>query len=667
MPNYLDVEPDQLRAIAEQHGLAAANIRKWGEIPHQWLADFEPTYGMIADPVRAALVDYYNRRHDTAERLAANHERSRDELIAAARALEAADQSGGHRIGGAGDGFGDAVPRVGPTPGAPTDHTPPVGDSGDTPSTNGTQRLPRPSIAPDVAGAPGVPDGDVGRSDQPLPPSVSSVPQASDAGSTGIAAPGGAIPHSVSGSEPDIGDRTDAAPAVDGSSSTTGMTAGMAGDSDSAASAVGGLGAPPVLEPLPANVAGDAAGMATGMPAPLATGPFVSMAHASENRRRLSSLVVGGQVGEDLALARTLLAATLAAVAESAHGLEWAVAVMRTPIGPIVLLTSTEGRGWLPSGLFLPSEVTLPWKWDAVLDNAARRATAALESTADPARMLAEFGSVGRLRSARISAMVSSAAISDDLFAILGDDAAVEGGVSPAESAVDFTTPGVGLVDRLELAGSSELLLQADAVPENEIRAKCLELARVADARVRAAVPHIGGEFPAQRAARQQIFDAMHAGRPVPAIWLEEILAADSRTAAELRSRQTGTSYAPPGGLPSDVSSAEALRAIVFERRANELLLLAAVGEPGRQTLRDALYAYGQIADHPQLPAVARVTVEATDTALAYPHAGMTRDAGTDSHGVSVSPIGSDGAPPRITELLNGSAGSKGSSEQRSA
>ncbi|MFG3620200.1 type VII secretion target [Nocardia sp. NPDC047654] len=666
MPNYLDVEPDQLRAIAEQHGLAAANIRKWGEIPHQWLADFEPTYGMIADPVRAALVDYYNRRHDTAERLATNHERSRDELIAAARALEAADQSGRHRIGGAGDGFGDAVPRVGPTPGAPTDHTAPVGDSGDTPSTNGTQPLPRPSIEPDAAGAPGAPDGDVGRSDQPLPPSVSSVPQASDTASTGITAPGGTIPHSVSGSEPDSGDRADAVLAVDGSSSTPGMV-GMAGDSGSAASAVGGLGAPPVLEPLPANAAGDAAGMATGMPAPLATGPFASVAHASENRRRLPSLVVGGQIGEDLALARTLLAATLAAVAESAHGLEWAVAVMRTPIGPIILLTSTEGRGWLPSGLFLPSEVTLPWKWDAVLDNAARRATAALESTADPARMLAEFGSVGRLRSARISAMVSSTAISDDLFAILGEDVAVEGGVSPAESAVDFTTPGVGLVDRLTLAGSSELLLQADAVPENEIRAKCLELARVADARVRAAVPHIGGGFPAYRAARQQIFDAMHAGRPVPAIWLEEILAADSRTAAELRSRQMGISYAPPGGPPSDVSSAETLRAMVFERRANELLSLAVAGEPDRQTLRDALYVYGQIADHPQLPAVARVTVEATDTALAHPHAGRTRDAGTDSHGVSVSPIGSDGAPPRITELLNGSAGSKGSSEQRSA
>lgn len=137
------------------------------------------------------------------------------------------------------------------------------------------------------------------------------------------------------------------------------------------------------------------------------------------------------------------------------------------PVGPIVLLTSTEGRGWLPPGLFLPSEIALPWRWDVVLDNVAREATAALEGTTDPARMLAEFGLMGRLRSVRISALVSSAAITDDLRAALGDDVAIEGRVSAAESAVDFTSPGIGLVDRLALAGSDELLRQAATVPRN--------------------------------------------------------------------------------------------------------------------------------------------------------------------------------------------------------
>ncbi|WP_236566735.1 type VII secretion target [Nocardia sp. CY41] len=664
MPNYLDVEPDQLRAIAKQHDLAAANIRKWGEIPHEWLADFEPTYGMIADPVRAALVDYYNRRHDTAERLAANHERSRDELIAAARALEIADQSGGHHIGGAGNRFADGAPHGGPAPGAPANHAAPTGGSGYPPPTNGTQPLPGPStFSPDAADPPVVSGGDVGRADQSLSPSAASVPQAYDTTPTGIGAPGWATSHSLGGSEPGTDDWTVASPGVDGPSDLTGMT----GDRESVAGAVSGSSAPPVVDPLPAAAAVHAAGMAMGMPTPLAMGPLASVAHASEDRRGLPSLVVGVQVDEDLALARTLLAGTLAAVNESARGLEWAVAVMRTPVGPLILLTSTEGRGWLPSGLFLPSEVTLPWKWDTALDNAARRATAALESTADPARMLAQFGSVGRLRSARITAMVSSAAISDDLLATLGHDVAVEGGVLPAETAVDFTSPGVGLVDRLTLAGSDELLLQAEAVPPNEIRAKCLELARVADARVRAAAPDKGHDISAYRAARQRIFEAMYAGRSVPAGWWDEILAADSRTAAALRSRQMGVAHAPVGGVHSDVSSAEALRELVFERRANELLLLVAAGEPGRQTLRDALYAYGQITEHPQLPAAARVTAETTGIAVARSHAGVTRDLGTGLPGVSVDPSAPDGAPPPIAELLNGSAGSKGSSEQRSA
>ncbi|WP_280293335.1 type VII secretion target [Nocardia abscessus] len=662
MPNYLDVEPDQLRRIAKQHDLAAANIRKWGEIPHAWLADFESGYGMIADPVRAALVDYYNRRHDTAERLAANHERSRDELLAAASALEDADQSGGQRITGAG-GFGDGVPRGGPTPGPSTDPSTPTEGGPAAPTADDTRSVQPPPITSPSTTSPATPstlDNDTGRSEQPLLPSTASAPQTYGAGSTEVDAPVGATPHSVGGSQPTEDDWT-ATPAVDPSS-----TAAVAVDPNGATGTAGGLGALPVPDPIAAAPGVTAGGTAGGMPAPLAAGPFAAAVHLSEDKRALPSLVVGEQVDDDLALARTLLAATLAAVGEAAHGLEWAVAVMRTPVGPIILLTSTEGRGWLPSGLFLPSEVTLPWRWDAVLDNAARRAIAALESTSDPARILAEFGSTGRLRSARISAMVSSAAISDDLRAALGDDVAIQDRVSPAESAVDFASPGIGLVDRLALAGSDEAMIQATTVPDTDIRAKCLELARAADARVRTAASDLTWDISAHRAGRQRILDGLYAGRPIPASWWDEIRAAGDRMAAALRSQWASASYGPVGGVHSDVSSAEVLRGMVFERRADELLLLLSGGETDRQVLRDALYAYGQIVDHPQAPAAVRAA-ESAGAVTAAPYAEVPRGGESSVHGVSVASSGSDGAPPSIAELLNGPAGSAGSREQRSA
>ncbi|WP_217998111.1 hypothetical protein, partial [Nocardia paucivorans] len=45
---------------------------------------------------------------------------------------------------------------------------------------------------------------------------------------------------------------------------------------------------------------------------------------------------------------------------------------------------SNEGRGWLPTDLYLPREVTTPWMW-SVAEGAA------WEGVADPARILAEF------------------------------------------------------------------------------------------------------------------------------------------------------------------------------------------------------------------------------------------------------------------------------------
>ncbi|WP_429419268.1 hypothetical protein [Nocardia sp. GAS34] len=350
---------------------------------------------------------------------------------------------------------------------------------------------------------------------------------------------------------------------------------------------------------------------------------------------------------------------------DSARGVEWAVAVGRAADGPIVLLTSTEGPGWLPPGLFLPLEVVLPWQWFAPRA-ADLEAIAALEGTADPARMLAEFGYlVAHRKNVWISALVSSAAIPDGVRAAMRGDTAVEEWVSPAESALDFTVPGPGLVDRLALAGSAVSLHQAATVPETEIRAKCLELARSADAQVRAAVSGVDGETVIRRARRQQILDALHAGLPVPVSWWDQMRAADDMTGSALWSQRVDVSFVPVGGVRPGAAT-EALRGMVFERRADELLLLLAAGEPDRQTLRDVLYAYGQIAEHPMLPEAARVAAAATaGVGTAIPDVEFAHGVRTGVHGVSVGSSHLGGVPPAIAESLNGPAGSEGSSERR--
>lgn len=181
--------------------------------------------------MRAALVDYYNRRHDTAERLAANHERTRDELIASARSLEDGDQTGRRQVTQAG-GIDHKAPPVGPTPGASTDPAAPVGTSPDTPTVNGTQPGRRSALTPD---APGMSD-ETGRSDQaPLAPAASA-PQTYDTAPAGATAPTWTTPLSVDIPVPGAAD----------------------------------------IPVTPAINANSAAGMVSGIGAPLATGPFAA-------------------------------------------------------------------------------------------------------------------------------------------------------------------------------------------------------------------------------------------------------------------------------------------------------------------------------------------------------------------------------------------------------
>lgn len=596
MSNYLNLEPEELRRIAGQHHRRAIAVRKWGEIPHDWLADYKRSHGTIADTVREALVDYYNRRYIKAERQAATHERTRDDLLAAARAMEDTDKDSGGRVEQAG-GFGNPTPvgstsagPVGSAPPRPVDPRPPVRTGPGTPYESRTD--PGRSSAAARAALPGI--DAAGRTAASPPASMPLIyaPAPVPAAATAPAAP--AAPSTGTPPPPTGMPSTGAIPPV-----------GAAAPAHSAAATVAATFTPPFSPAAVNESSTPGASAAPRMPEPLAAGPLAAARSARGNRSSLPSLVVGDRVDDDFLLVRTLLAATLAATGDSAPGLEWAAAVLRTQAGPVVLLTSNEGRGWLPPGLFLPSEVTIPWKWDG--GRVARRVFQRMEGTAAPARMLAELGVL--IPRMKITALVSSAAISENLRAALGDDVALEGGVSAGQSAVDFGSPAPGLADRLAIAGSAESLKQAITVPDSEIRARCIELARDADERVRAAGSASDLSISASRAWRPQILEALAAGRSVPVNWQEQ------------RGPATGVPAAMPlpgvdhfsgsVGVRRDVPEPEARRAIVFERRVEELLFLLAAGEPDRQTLRDVLYAYGQITEHPQFPAAARVAVAA--------------------------------------------------------
>lgn len=222
------------------------------------------------------------------------------------------------------------------------------------------------------------------------------------------------------------------------------------------------------------------------------------------------SFVLGERVNGDLVLARTLLSGVLAAGGASVVGLGWAVSVMRHQSGVSAFVTSNEGRGWFPAGLYLPREASTPWVWE-VSDGFA------WEGVADPARVLAEFGLAwGRKSGARLSAVVSSERIDADLRRQLGE-VPMEGEVG-ASSAMDLSAPGPGLVDRLGLVGAPGLLQRVVATPEGEIGSRCWELASDAHVRVRKA--GLGSpESLGAPGVRERILAALRQRREVAPEW----------------------------------------------------------------------------------------------------------------------------------------------------
>ncbi len=386
---------------------------------------------------------------------------------------------------------------------------------------------------------------------------------------------------------------------------------------------------------------------------PLASGP---LAVAGRGTRGAPQLVVGANADDDLMLARSLLSSILAAVADSEPGLGWAVGVLRARAGQIVVVSSTEGLGWLPSGLFLPAEVTVPSKWAGVFGPSVQDALVASEGIVDPARVFGELSAVipGKSRF-RVSALASSAVVPDNVRAALGDRAVIEGEISAAEPVIDLTTPAPGLVDRFELAGSEALHRRLSAVAESDIRETCMALASAAHDRVCDVLRDTDQQTVEHRAQRRTILDTLRAGGVVSPAWVDDMRATDAMMAAAQRSRRVDVSHLPIG-TRTEIPGTEIVRRMFFERRADELLMLLAAGEPDQRLLREVFYAYGQITEHPGFP-----SEEAT-----VPVESRVSEVSDVRRGNSVSAQPAVAAPPRIESTIVEDVGPKGSELQRS-
>lgn len=318
------------------------------------------------------------------------------------------------------------------------------------------------------------------------------------------------------------------------------------------------------------------------------------------------AFVVGERVDGDLVLARTLLGGIRAAADQWVVGVDWAVAVLRHPGGVSAFVTSNEGRGWLPARLYLPAELSLPWLW-TVAENSG------WEGIADPARILVEFAIAwGAKSGSKLSALASSQPI-DPLLGGQLRTVALAGSVGPSD-AMDLRKPTAGMLDRLGLTATPRLLDRAVSVPDHSVALRCLELAVDAHIRVERAGIRTVDAMGAPE-IRLRILRALRDGREFAGGWWEEMQDVDDLIAATVLGHRAATGRIALGELRPGAADLEpdselsVLRALTFQRRCNELVLLLAE-ERTRQTLRDAVYAHSQILAHPHFarpPAAAPV------------------------------------------------------------
>lgn len=365
----------------------------------------------------------------------------------------------------------------------------------------------------------------------------------------------------------------------------TGKT--LASTSQSGVSAAPG-GKQPVPVPVPDSDPG--AGKTRG------PGDFVQDAvGAAMISAAAPAFVVGERVDGDLVLARTLLGGIRAATDSWVVGVDWAVAIMRHPSGVSAFVTSNEGRGWLPARLHLPTEVSLPWLW-AVAEGSG------WEGTADPARILVEFAIAwGAKSGSKLSALASSQPMDSVLGARL-TGVALAGSVGASDT-MDLRRPAPGTLDRLGVTSSPRLLDRAAKVLDRDIALRCLELAVDAHIRVQRAELATVDTMEAPE-IRLRILRALRDGRDFADSWWEELQNVDDLIAATALGHRADTSRIGLGELRSGAadldpgSDLSILRALTFQRRCNELVLLLAE-EKSRQTLRDSMYAHTQVLGHP--------------------------------------------------------------------
>ncbi|WP_327146938.1 hypothetical protein [Nocardia sp. NBC_01327] len=303
------------------------------------------------------------------------------------------------------------------------------------------------------------------------------------------------------------------------------------------------------------------------------------------------AFVLGEQVDGDAAMARTLLRSILAVVDCSPVAPAWAVSVMRHSGGISVFVTSNEGRGWLPAGLYLPRLISTPWSGEV--------AEPAWENVSDPARILVEFGlASGSASGARLSAVASSRAIDQAMRHRL-PDLPLDGDVTAA-SEMDLSAPRPELLDRLEFTASPRLLDRVAAVPEESIGRIRSTLARTAHTQVAQAIPDTAAAL-GTRALRERILTALHGRQPVASDWWDELRDTDFLLAVNMQQHRLDVSRIPLGELRSEQSGERPIvRALHFQRRCNELVLLLAE-TPDRRSLRDAVYVHAHLTEHPAL------------------------------------------------------------------
>lgn len=596
MPERLDIDPDLLRQLALQHDQVAAETREWAQPPTEWLANFEPTYGKIANPVKEALERYYTARLRAGEALAREHEETARSLRESADTYERTDAAGAITVGGpdaenprANTAFGSPAPLMnGGLAGNPAAGPVPVGAT--TPNGSGmTPAGATPPTGPDQQST-GTPTAGAGGAT----PGVTAAPGGVSAGENPAAA--GATPAAAA----NAGTGAGAAPAA----GTAGAVppGGMVGAGMPVGAGAGGDDRGSTAPPARATADG------SGVP-PVLASPFNSAVSAAKDRAAEPNYIVGDAVNEDLVLARTLLGAVLAAT-DSQVGMTWAVAVLRGPAGAGMFITSNEGRGWLPAGLYLPRQISTPWLWDEMLGADGDEA-APWEGVADPARVLAEFGRAwGAKANAALSALVSSGPIDPGLRGRLGE-VAMEGMVGPAED-VNLRVLTPDTADRLGITGSVPALESVSAVADADVRARCIGLAVEAHAQLgRVAIPGYRDTFGA-RALRDRILAKAERGEDIPGSWWDELRDADDLLAATMVSQRIDVGRVDLGTIRVG-DEVDLLRALVWERRCNELVALLN-REPDRQVLRDAVYAHCQILEHPafaKLPAAVAAGVEA--------------------------------------------------------